>query len=136
MNHYITIILASLFFNCYSLISKEEFVEKLLYLVEQNSTHTLVPGENVLLWKDGQFHCGGSGMIKALLNGYDIYNVIEGYKFSEYPITGDLDSKGLIEGCIDVNDQFYYMHHYKNVPRLLYLEGHIGVYIGKEVKMR
>ena len=43
------------------------------------------------------------------LNGYDIYNVIEGYKFSEYPITGDLDSKGLIEGCIDFSQNSRYL---------------------------
>lgn len=70
-------------------------------------------------------------MIKAILNGFDVYNVKEGDKFSGFPVTGDKSSQGLIDGCIDVSDSFYLL---KTVPRLLYLEGHIGVYIGKEVK--
>ena len=131
MNHYSIILLILNFLNCYSLIGKDELVEKLLYLVEQKSTYTSVSGDNLLLWKEGQFHCDCSGMIKALLNGFDIYNVKEGDKLSEFPVTGDKNSKQLIEGCIDVTDNFFNLN---SVPRFLYLKDHIGVYIGKEVK--
>ncbi len=120
--------------NCYSLITKDELVEKLLFLVDQNSIYTSVSGDNVLLWKEEKFHCDCSGMIKALINGYDIYNVEEGDKLTNFSVSGDINSKQLIEGCIDVSENFSEL---KNVPRFLYLEGiqnHIGVYIGKEVK--
>ena len=39
-----------------------------------------------------------SGMIKAILNGFDIYNVKEGDKLSGFPVTGDKSSQGLFEG--------------------------------------
>ena len=125
------ILLALSFLNCSSLISKDEFVEKLLYLTKQNSTYTSVSGDNLLLYKEGQFHCDCSGMIKALLNGFDIYNAKEGNKVSNLNITGDKNSKQLIDGCTDVSNIFYFLG---SAPRFLYLEGHIGVYIGKEVK--
>ena len=131
MNHYSIILLVLSFLNCYSLIGKDELVEKLLYLVEQKSAYTSVSGDKLLLWKEGKFHCDCSGMIKALLNGFDIYNFKEGDKLSEFPVTGDKNSKQLIEGCIDVTDNFFNLN---SVPRFLYLENHIGVYIGKEVK--
>ena len=131
MNHYFIIFLVINFLNCLSLISKDEFVEKLLYLAEQSSAYTSVSGDNLLLYKEGQFHCDCSGMIKALLNGFDIYNVKEGDKLSEFNITGDKNSAQLINGCTDVSDKFYWL---ASTPRFLYLDGHIGVYIGKEVK--
>ena len=131
MNYSLIILLAINFLNCNSLIGRDELVEKLLYLTKQSSSYTSVSGDNLLLYKDGQFHCDCSGMIKALLNGFDVYNVKEGDKLSDFSITGDKNSKQLIDGCNDVSDKFYFLD---SVPKLVYLEGHIGVYIGKEVK--
>jgi hypothetical protein len=82
MNHYCIILLVINFLNCISLISKDKLVEELLYLAEQSSAYTTVSGDNLLLYKEGQFHCDCSGMIKALLNGFDIYNAKEGDKLS------------------------------------------------------
>ena len=129
-NSFIILLILS-FLNCFALISKDEFVEKLIYLTKQSSAYTLVSGDNLLLFKDEQFHCDCSGMIKALLNGFDIYNVKEGDKLSGFDVTGDKNSKQLIDGCTDVSDTFYLLG---SAPRFLYLEGHIGVYIGKTVK--
>jgi hypothetical protein len=131
MNHYFIILLVINFLNCLSLITKDDFVEKLLYLAKKNSAYTSVSGDNLLLYKEGKFHCDCSGMIKALLNGFDIYNAKEGDKLSEFTITGDKNSAQLINGCTDVSDKFYWL---ASTPRFLYLDGHIGVYIGKEVK--
>ena len=38
-------------------------------------------------------------MIKAILNGFDIYNVKEGDKLSGFDITGDKNSAQLIESA-------------------------------------
>ena len=136
MNKYfkylVIILLYSLLLNnCSSLLSEKEFVDKLLYLVEQNSSYTSVSGDNLLLWKDGKFHCDSSGMIKAILNGFDIYNVKEGDKLSGFDITGDKNSTQLIDSCTDISTNF----DFKNSgPRLVYFPGHIGVYLGKEVQ--
>ena len=136
MNKYfkylVIILLYSLLLNnCSSLLSEKEFIDKLLYLVEQNSSYTSVSGDNLLLWKDGKFHCDSSGMIKAILNGFDIYNVKEGDKLSGFDITGDKNSTQLIDSCTDISTNF----DFKNSgPRLVYFPGHIGVYLGKEVQ--
>ena len=129
-NSFIILLILS-FFNCYAIISKDEFVEKLLYLSKNSSTYTSVSGDNLLLYKDGQFHCDCSGMIKALLNGFDIYNAKEGDKHSGFDVTGDKNSRQLIDGCTDVTNIFYFLN---TAPRLLYLDNHIGVYIGKDIK--
>ena len=76
-------------------------------------------------------------MIKALLNGYDIYNVKEGSSGSESPVTGSLNSKMLIDNCEDISENFYTLSVTPSAVRFVYLEnniGHIGVYIGKEVQ--
>jgi hypothetical protein len=132
-NSFIILLILS-FLNCYALISRDELIEKLLYLTKQSSEYTSVSGDNLLLYKDEKFHCDCSGMIKALLNGFDIYNAKEGDKLSGFDVTGDKNSKQLIDGCTDVSNFFYFLD---SAPRFLYLEGHIdhiGVYIGKNVK--
>ena len=124
MSNSFIILVALSFLNCYSLITKDDFVEKLLYLTTQSSVYTSESGDNLLLYKEGQFHCDCSGMIKALLNGLDIYNVKEGDKLSGFDVTGDKNSKQLIDGCTDVSTTFYLLG---STPRFLYLEEHIGV---------
>ena len=130
MNYSFIILLAIIFLKSYCLIGRDELVEKLLYLANQSSVYTTISGDNLLLYKGGQFHCDCSGMIKALLNGFDLYNAKEGDKLSDFNITGDKNSKQLIDGCNDVSDKFYSLD---SVPKLVYLEDHMGVYIGKEV---
>lgn len=134
MNQYFIIILLYALYlsKCSDLMNENEFVEKLLYLVEQNSTYTSAQGDNLLLWKNGQFHCDCSGLIKAVLNGFDIYNVKEGDKLSGFPLTGDKNSQQLIDSCTDVSTEFNLLKY--SGPRFLYFPGHIGVYIGKEVQ--
>ena len=57
MHPYFLILFGLSILNCYSLITKDELVEKLLFLVDQNSTYTSVSGDNLLLWKEEKFHC-------------------------------------------------------------------------------
>ena len=71
-------------------------------------------------------------MIKAILNGFDIYNVKEGDKLSGTDVTGDKNSAQLIESCTDISTDFYSFEF--SGPRLVYFPGHIGVYLGKEVQ--
>ena len=114
-------------------LSKNEFVERLLYLVDQNTTYNGTSGFNILNYVNETFQCDCSGMIKALLNGFDIYNVKEGdvLRTKDYSVTKDLNSHQLINNCIEVSTNFSLLH--PSEVRLLYMENHIGVYIGKEV---
>ena len=119
--------------NSFSLLNQKEFVDKLLYLVEQKSDYSSIPGNNMLNYKNEIFYCDCSGMIKALLNGYDFYNVTEGSQPSDFNITGDKNSKQLIDNCEDISEHFYLLTYNSATVRFLYKEGHIGVFIGQEV---
>lgn len=69
-------------------------------------------------------------LYKALLNGYDVTNLTVGYYQNNLSNTGDCTEWGLMKQCSEISGDFSNMG---NKPRLLYMSGHIGGYIGKEV---
>ena len=69
-------------------------------------------------------------LYKALLNGYDVTNLTVGYYQNNLSNTGDCTEWGLMKQCSEISSDFSNMG---NKPRLLYMSGHIGGYIGKEV---
>ena len=143
-NYKIVLLFFSLFSSSLCLINQDELVKQLLYLVNKSSDYSNVPGKNMMNYIGGKFYCDCSGMIEALLNGYDIYNVKEGSKLSTYPVTQrEMTSKDLIDGCEDISEDFDKLFSFSSPGvRFLYMEyitgnktgKHIGVFIGKEVK--
>ena len=106
-NYKIILLFFSLFSSSLCLINQDELVKQLLYLVNKSSDYSNVPGQNMMNYIGGKFYCDCSGMIEALLNGYDIYNVKEGSKLSTYPVTQrEMTSKDLIDGCEDISEDF------------------------------
>lgn len=69
-------------------------------------------------------------LYKALLNGYDVNNTSIGYFQSSLANTGDCTELGLLNQCTEITGDFSNMGA---SPRLLYMTGHIGGYLGKEV---
>ena len=136
-NYKIVLLFFSLFRSSLCLINQNELVKQLLYLVNKSSDYSNVPGQNMMNYIGGTFYCDCSGMIEALLNGYDIYNVKEGSKPKDFPITNDINSKQLIDGCEDISENFFELIPPSPRVRFLYFEeprSHIGVFIGKEVR--
>lgn len=70
-------------------------------------------------------------LYKALLNGYDINNHTIGYFQQNRSNTGDCTEWGLMKQCSDISGDFTKLK--VGEPRLLYMSGHIGGYIGEKV---
>lgn len=68
-------------------------------------------------------------LYKALLNGYNIDNHNVGYYQKDLSNTGDCDEWGLMSQCTDVSTNFSKLKN--GEPRLLYMSGHIGGFIGE-----
>ena len=82
---------------------------------------------------DGRTSADCVNLYKALLNGYDVNNLTVGYFQSNLNNTGDCTEYGLISQCTDVSSDFSKLK--AGEPRLLYMSGHIGGYIGENVEM-
>ena len=82
---------------------------------------------------DGRTSADCVNLYKALLNGYDVTktNVI-GYYQKNLSNTGDCTEWGLLKQCSNISSDFTKLK--EGYPSLLYMSGHIGGYIGKEVK--
>ena len=79
---------------------------------------------------DGRTSADCVNLYKALLNGYDVNNKTVGYYQRDLSNTGDCTEYGLITQCTDLSSDFAKLKI--NEPRLLYMSGHIGGYIGEE----
>ena len=77
---------------------------------------------------DGRTSADCVNLLKAVLNGYDVHNETPGYYQRTLTNTGDCTEYGLLKQCTDISSDF------KNLkdgePRLLYMSGHVGCFIG------
>ena len=80
---------------------------------------------------DGRTSADCVNLYKAILNGYDVNVTAEGYFQRDLSNTGDCTEWGLLQQCSDISTDFKKLK--TGEPRLLYMSGHIGGYIGEEV---
>lgn len=73
------------------------------------------------------FDC--NNLLKCLLNGYDINYTAIGYYQTSLSNTGDCTEYGLLKQCSNISSNFAQL----NNVALLYMSGHVGTYINKEV---
>ncbi len=110
---------------CQSLISKDEWVDKLVYLVNQTTIYTKEQGKNLLDYDGTAWYCDCSGLMKALFNGRNVYSEKIGNDVNKtLPVTADLNTDNLIEKCKDLSTDFSLLK--KDEPRLLYLKVMLG----------
>ena len=81
--------------------------------------------------KDGRTSADCVNLVKAILNGYNIYNNNVGYYQKDLSNTGDCTEAELLTQCSEVSQDFKTLCNHAEV---LYMKGHIGVYLGYEVK--
>ena len=118
-------------FSSYIIMSKDEWVAKLMALVVQPSDYSQKYGYNALRWDGSKWWCDCSNLMKALFNGRDI-NDKEKDKFEKSTAnTGDVNADGLITQCSYLSKDFTKLK--AGEPRLIHMQGHIGAYIGREV---
>lgn len=77
------------------------------------------------------FDC--SNLIKSLLNGYDVNKQDVGYYQADLSNTGDCNEYGLLKQCSGISTDFSKLK--LGQPALLYMQGHVATYLGKEVVM-
>ena len=116
---------------CKIVMTKNEFVSKLLTLAKQKSSYSQDYGKNALLWDGSKWWCDCSNMLKALFNGRDITDKTKNKFEKSTSNTGDVNANGLINKCSSLSSDFSKLK--SGEPRLIHMDGHIGAYIGKEV---
>ena len=77
-------------------------------------------------WK--HWFADSSNLIKSIINWRDVYNPKKGSYQRKFPVVEDVNANGLILKCNNVSNDF---NELGDVPRLLHLDGHVGVYLGK-----
>lgn len=86
---------------------------------------------NLLYWTGYTLFSDCLNFQKALFNGRNVYSMAPGTFQNNLSNTGDVSEYGLISQCTGVSSNFGALQY--GYPELLYMDGHIGAYIGAEV---
>lgn len=114
------------------IMTSEELVTRLKTLANRKTFYkNKYPYNLCYVHADGRTSADCVNLYKALLNGYDVNNTKAGYYQKTLSNTGDCTEWGLLSQCTDKSTVFTKLK--KGEPRLLYMKGHIGGYIGEEV---
>lgn len=116
------------------IMTQEQFVTRLKNLAERKNYYSNKYPDNLCyIHKDGRTSADCVNLVKAILNGYNIYNNKVGYYQQDLSNTGDCTEAELLCQCSEITDDFAHMG---NKVRILWMNkpnGHIGVYLGQEV---
>ena len=109
------------------IMTSEQFITRLKNLAGRKTFYkNKYPYNLCYINKDGRTSADCVNLVKALLNGYNIYNNTVGYYQKDLSNTGDCTEAELLAQCSEVSTNFTNMP----VPAILYMKGHIGTYIG------
>lgn len=115
----------------YVIMHKDVWVNRLKELARGKSGYWAAFPWNLLYWDGDRFWSDCNNLEKALFNGRDINDKTPGSYCWPVPATGDCTEYGLLLQCADI--QWYNFKTLKTgEPRILYMSGHIGAYIGEE----
>ena len=113
------------------IMTERQYVERLQNIASRKTRYSnKYPYNLLLINKDGRTSGDCLNTIKALLNGYDVRVTRVGYYQRDLSNTGDVTEQGLLKQCSEVSQDFSKLG---NHPLLLYMKGHVGSYLGKEV---
>lgn len=116
------------------IMTSDQFISRLKALAARRTYYKNKWPDNLCyIHSDGRTSADCSNLVKAILNGYNIYNNAIGYYQKDLSNTGDCTEIELLNQCTDVSSNFSNMG---NNPRILWMNkpnGHIGVYLGQEV---
>lgn len=85
---------------------------------------------NCLYWDGDRWYGDCVNIQKSLFNSRDVYNPQPNTWQSDLSNTGDCSEWELLEQCSSITGDFSLLK--EGEPRLLYKQGHIGAYLGKE----
>lgn len=113
------------------IMTERQYVERLRNIATRKTFYKNKYPYNLLyIHKDGRTSGDCLNTIKAILNGYNIYNNTVGYYQKDLSNTGDCTEQGLLKQCSEVSQDFSNLGTH---PLLLYMKGHVGSYLGKEI---
>lgn len=108
-----------------------QFVERLTQIRNRKTFYkNKFPYNLCYINKDGRTSADCVNLVKAILNGYNVYNNTIGYYQRDLSNTGDCTEAELLAQCEDVSSDFSKLG---NKAMILYMKGHIGTYLGKVV---
>ena len=114
----------------YVIMTDEQWVERLKKLARTASTYKNWFPYNLLFWDGSRFSADCSNLEKALFNGRDIEDKTTGSYGWPLTATGDCTEYALLMQCSDISSDFSRLK--AGDPRILYMDGHIGAYLGEE----
>ena len=109
------------------IMTSDEFIRRLKAIASRKTFYkNKYPFNLCYINADGRTSADCSNLVKAILNGYDVNKRDVGYYQRDLSNTGDCTESELLAQCTDVSQDF------KNIkaPAILYMQGHIGTYIG------
>ena len=116
------------------IMTSEQFIERLTIIKNRKTFYkNAYPYNLCYIHADGRTSADCVNLVKAVLNGYDVNNKTVGYYQRDLSNTGDCTEAELLAQCTDVSSDFKILD---NKPRILYMKGHIGVYLGKEIERK
>ena len=113
------------------ILTKEQWVGYLIELANRESKYMNSSPFNLLYFDGEIWYADCVNLMKALFNGRDIYDFTPDIFQEDLENTGDIDANEMINLCTDISNDFTLLKF--NEPRIIYLQGHIGAYLGKNV---
>lgn len=114
------------------IMTSDEYVRRLKIIAARNTYYSnKYPNNLCYIHPDGRTSADCWNLIKAILNGYDVNKNVVGYYQKDLNNTGDVDGATLMKKCSGVSTDFTKLKN--GEPRLLYMSGHAGSFIGETV---
>ena len=113
--------------------SQNDWVSAMKKAVTYNTVYKAQYPYNLLYWTGSVLYGDCVNFQKALFNGRNVFSMAAGSYQGDLNNTGDCDEIGLLNQCSEVSGDFSRLK--ANEPRILYMSGHIGAYIGEEVTL-
>ena len=133
MNKFVLLVALLAIANSKIVMTKDQWVNALIKIAKSPSEYRNWWPYNVLYWDGRKWYCDCVNLMKALFNGRKIDNPAINSHATNLQNTGDVGTEGFINLCEDVSTNFKKLK--AGEPRILHLNGHIGAYLGKEIKV-
>ena len=115
------------------IMTSGQFVDRLKVLASRKTYYrNKYPDNLCYVHTDGRTSADCVNLLKAVLNGYDVYDQTPGYYQRSLSNTTDCTEYGFLKQCTDISTDFKKLKD--GEPRVLYMSGHVGAFIGTEQK--
>ena len=114
--------------------SQDEWVNAMERFTKYNTKYISKQPFNPITWHGSALGTDSVGFQKTLFNSRNLFSEKEGVELVQtLENTGNCTEYGLISQCSNISTDFKLLK--KNEPRILYMQGHIGAYLGKNVSV-